>query len=145
MDEIELRDDMTAKERIKVLIRQYDIRLSKDFCVNDPIDYQQTKGKISGLNDALDQIKIAAKRDMALVQEITNYLQDTWMLPESKKSWRFMAEEIMHIVECHRAIDVSEDFDEIRRQLEMFTTARNVIYANLCKIQKKLEDMGFKG
>ena len=61
MDEIELRDDMTAEERIIVLVRQHDIRLGKDFCVNDPIDYNQTKGIIRGLNLALDQIEKAAK------------------------------------------------------------------------------------
>jgi len=61
MDEIEFKEGMSVEERIKVLVRQYDIRLGQDFCVNDPVDYNQTKGIIRGLNLALDQIENASE------------------------------------------------------------------------------------
>ncbi len=61
MDEIEIREEMNAEERIMVLIRQFDIRLGKEFCINDSVDYNQTKGKIIGLNLALDQMKKVPK------------------------------------------------------------------------------------
>ena len=57
MNETTIRDAMNAEERIQVIIRQFDIRLGKDFCVADPVDYNQTKGKIEGLNLALDEIR----------------------------------------------------------------------------------------
>jgi len=61
MDAIEIKEGMSAEERIKVLVRQHDIRLGQDFCVKDPVDYNQTKGIIRGLNLALEQIENTSK------------------------------------------------------------------------------------
>lgn len=140
-DEIELREDMTAEERIIVLIRQFDIRLGKEFCYNDPVDYNKTKGQMAGLNLASEQIKIAAKRDIALLQEVTNYLRDE--VGKIPRMAELMAEEIMVILDAHRVIDVNKEIDSIRMQLKLSTTARNVIYAELCALQKKIEAGGF--